>query len=99
MPPSSFYMTDSQQYEHLIKHMLETRASESLERFEVFSSRHYVGKSGHDHQIDVSMVFYVAGVKILVLVEARITQERSASTTFWSSRYGSMISVLTKASS
>jgi len=64
-------MTDSERYEYLIKQLLEMKASESLKQFEVFGSRHYRGKSDHDHQIDVSIVFSIADVRILVLVECK----------------------------
>jgi hypothetical protein len=64
-------MTDSEKYERLVRHFLETEASKSVQAFEIFGSRHYGGKSGHQHQIDVSMTFSVAGVKVLVLVECK----------------------------
>lgn len=69
-------MTESEKYERLVKHILESKASDSLKNFEVFGSRHYTGKSGHDHQIDVSVVFSLAGVRVIVLVECKCYSRR-----------------------
>lgn len=63
--------SSSHGYEELIKFLLSSQLSNQLKDFTVFGSKHYKGKSGHEHQIDVSAEFKAAGTKILILVECK----------------------------
>lgn len=43
---------------------------------EVFLRRHYLGKSGHNHEIDVSARLRIAGADLLLLIECKCYKKR-----------------------
>lgn len=66
-------MPNPTEYEKLVKTLIETKLDKGYNNFDfqVFHNKHYVGKSGHNHQIDVSVEFLLAGTKIIILVECK----------------------------
>jgi hypothetical protein len=63
----------STKYERLVKDLLEAKLMKDCpgSDLKVYHNKKYTGKSGHEHQIDVSAELKVAGVRILILVECK----------------------------
>jgi len=63
-----------QNYELQVRQILEDRIRKEYANsiFEVFPSRKYRGKSGAEHQIDVSAEVVFAGLKLLILAECKM---------------------------
>ena len=61
------------QYEQLVEKLFskELERHVDLQDCRIFHDKQYFGKSGHQHQIDVSAEFKIAGVKFLVILECK----------------------------
>jgi len=74
MIPKRRNLPKSKKYEVLVKDLLAAKLEKELPNtdFQVFFDKKYVGKSGHEHQIDVSAELKIAGVRIIILVECKL---------------------------
>lgn len=72
--PKRYKFKQSKKYEILIRDLLSTKLKKEITRdnFSLFSDKKYKGKSGHEHQIDVSAEIKIAGFLILILVECKL---------------------------
>lgn len=70
--------TDAKKYELLVREILAARLKDDTRAidFKVFHGKKYLGKSGHNHQIDVSAELKLAGIKILILVECKLYSKK-----------------------
>jgi hypothetical protein len=62
------------EYEFVVKELLASELAKDFKggRFEVFGSKHYLGKTtGHNHQIDASAEVHLAGTRVLILAECK----------------------------
>ncbi|MBM3236168.1 restriction endonuclease [Candidatus Poribacteria bacterium] len=61
------------QYEKIVHELFSTELAKhvNLSDFKMFHDKKYLGKSGHEHQIDVSAELKIAGVKVLILIECK----------------------------
>jgi hypothetical protein len=62
------------QYEELILKLFSEELEKQVDSlaFRIFHNKHYLGESGHQHQIDVSADVRIAGVKILIVIECKM---------------------------
>jgi Restriction endonuclease len=64
-------------YESLVKLVFEDLfrnsclLSPDADQRRIWHGRKYVGKSGHEHEIDVSLLFDVGGISFLILIECK----------------------------
>ena len=61
------------QYEQHVEKLFSKELEKyvDLQDFRIFHDKRYSGKSGHQHQIDVSAEFKIAGAKILIVIECK----------------------------
>lgn len=57
----------------LVEKLFSTEIAKHIDlaSFMIFHDKKYLGKSGHEHQIDVSAELNIGGVRILILVECK----------------------------
>ncbi len=74
MIPKRRDLPKSKKFEALVGDLLRANLDKDLPNadFQVFSNKKYTGKSGHNHQIDVSAELNIVGVKIIILVECKL---------------------------
>ncbi|MEM9271525.1 MAG: restriction endonuclease [Cyanobacteria bacterium P01_F01_bin.143] len=63
---------DPEEYELIVKDLVEAQFTSVIDgECTSYHRRQYLGKSGHHHEIDVSIEFRVNGMKFIVLIECK----------------------------
>ncbi|NET55468.1 MAG: CHAT domain-containing protein [Symploca sp. SIO2E6] len=72
-PSKQTSLIPQHEYELLVKDILQARLIKNIpgEDLEIKQGTHYTGKSGCEHEIGVSALMKIAGVKFLILIECK----------------------------
>lgn len=70
-------ITNSDEYELLVKDLLQSRLVENIpgKDLRIKHNTCFTGRSGYEHQVDISAEMKVAGVRLLILVECKSSAE------------------------